>query len=274
MTEERIIERIKHIRSLIDPDIYPETANFLEAFRHPEHMHITSLVNALADCDRTKAMLPELFDFLVELYEEVISLYDNDIYIKASAMHDLGALYYDGRGVNQDFTKAVHYYEMALEHGSHEVLENLGYCYYYGRLGYPDYEKAFHCFARLAFEGDVNALYKIGDMYRNGYYVKKDLDEAFRIYSHCEDFIGHDAKYAAGPVYLRLGKAYLYGEGTEKDLQVALKCFQRAENFLYEMVSAGDVMYRKSLQAAIDYQAKARSELMEKLSCYRTWPNE
>ena len=189
-------------------------------------------------------------------------------------IHNLGALYYDGRGVNQDFVKAVHYFELALEHGDHEVLGNLGYCYYYGRLGSPDYEKAFQCFAQLAFEGDVNALYKIGDMYRNGYYVKKDLDEAFRIYSRCEEFIGHESKNAAGPVYFRLGKAYLYGEGTEKDLQEALRYFQQAELYLYNMVESGDVMYRKSLQAAIDYQAQARSELMEKLSCYRTWPNE
>ena len=274
MTDEEFTERINHIRSMIDPDVYPETANFFKECQYPEDMHITHLVGSLASFDRTKTMLPELFDFLVELYEIIIAKYDyNDI--KASAMCDLGNLYYDGRGVNQDFAKAVHYYEMALEHGSHEVLENLGYCYYYGRLGTPDYEKAFRCFAQLAFEGEVSALYKIGDMYRNGYYVEKDLDEAFRIYSRCEEYVTKGTgEYAAGPVYLRLGKAYLYGEGTERDLQEALKCFQQAEIYLYNMVSAGDVMYRRSLQAAIDYQAKVRSELMEKLLFYRTWPDE
>lgn len=104
----------------------------------------------------------------------------------ADAMNDLGAQYYDGsRGFNQSFEKAVRYYRMAAENGSRQAQENLGYCYYYGRDGEPDYEKAFHYFALGAFDGHLVSLYKIGDMYLHGLYVPKNEREAFFIFMRC-----------------------------------------------------------------------------------------
>ena len=87
MTAEMLIERMNHIRALVDPNVSPETASFLEDCRHPEARPIHYLVNVLVNCDRTKAMLPELFDFIVELYEAIIDLYDDDDYEKACEMH-------------------------------------------------------------------------------------------------------------------------------------------------------------------------------------------
>ena len=155
---------------------------------------------------------------------------------------------------------------MAAENGNRQAQENLGYCYYYGRNMPVDYEKAFHYFALGAFDGHLVSLYKIGDMYMNGYYVPKNEKEAFLIYEHCMNTMTDEAaRYAAGPVYLRLGKAFLYGKGTEANAQTALICFQKAEVFLYGMVKNGDVMYKKSLQAAVDGQQKAREALRREL---------
>lgn len=129
-----------------------------------------------------------------------------------------------------------------------------------------DYEKAFRCFALGAFRGRLTSLCKIGDMYRNGYYVGKDPKEAFGIYIRCLDLMTDEAAITvAGPVYLRVGSALLTGEGVEADPKGALVAFRRAELFLYDMVAGGDTMYRKSLQAAIDGQAKARAMLAEAL---------
>ena len=40
------------------------------------------------------------------------------------------------------------------------------------------------------------------------------------------------APFAAGPVFLRLGKAFLEGLGTEVDPKRAFICFQKTEAFL------------------------------------------
>ena len=253
------MEDVEKIKLVLDPELLPETAELFEN-SIPTDADPYELASAIVQCDRTVDMPKELFDFVVGLYLEAV---DNG---NVDAMNDLGALYYDGRGCGQDFTKAVRYYQMAAQNGSSQAQENLGYCYYYGRNMPADYEKAFRYFALGAFHGRLTSLYKIGDMYRNGYYVEKDPKEAFGIYIHCLDLMTDEAaETVAGPVYLRVGSALLNGEGVEADPKKALVAFQRAELFLYDMVAGGDAMYKKSLQAAIDGQLKARAMLAEAL---------
>ena len=260
-TRENIIpyEEFKRISLELDPTLLPETIAFFESHLN-EDLSAYELASALVECDRTVDMPRVLFEFIVDLYKKAIDCGNAD------AMNDLGALYYDGRGCEQDFTKAVYYYDMAAKLGNRQAQENLGYCYYYGRNVPIDYEKAFHYFALGAFDGHLISLYKIGDMYMNGYYVEKNPTEAFHIYERClETMTDEAALIVAGPVFLRLGNAFLYGNGTEENAKNALVCFQKAELFLYDMVARGDWMYRKSLQDAIAGQGFAREKLTEVL---------
>ena len=253
-------EERRRIRLELDPAVSPETIEFFTSHREDD-LSSYELATALVNCDKTSAMPRILFDFIVELYEDAISTGSAD------AMNDLGALYYDGRGCCQDFAKAVFYYDAAAKHGSRQAQENLGYCYYYGRNMPVDYEKAFHYFALGAFDGHLISLYKIGDMYQNGYYVDQNPTEAFLIYNRCIELMTEEAdQMVAGPVFLRLGKCFLNGNGIEENAKNALICFQQAERYLYDMVAGGEIMYKKSLKAAVDGQAKAREKLSEKLT--------
>lgn len=254
-----ISETVKQLISELDPEKFSETIDLLEAYQY-EEFPAYELASELTNCDRAEDMPQPLFDLIVSLFEAEIE--DGN----AEAMNDLGALYYCGRGCEQDFTKAMYYYNMAAENGSRIAQENLGYCYYYGRNVPINYEKAFHYFALGAFDGHLISLYKIGDMYQNGYYVKKNPKEAFYIYERCiETMTDAAAEFVAGPVFLRLGNALLNGNGTTENAKRALICFQKAEAFLYDMVANGDVMYKKSLQGAIDGQTKAREKLAKSL---------
>ncbi len=255
----------KRIVPQLDPQACPQTTVFLET-HDADSMSAYELASELVECDKTLPMPKALFDFIVDLYQEAIETGD------CRAMNDLGALYYDGRGCEQDYTKAVIYYRMAAQNGSRKAQENLGYCYYYGRNVPVDHEKAFHYFALGAFDGHVISLYKIGDMYRNGYYVEKNPKEAFCIYTRCLDLMNDETgPLAAGPVYLRIGSCLLEGEGTDEDPKKALVALQRAEFFLYDMVAGGDHLYEASLRAAVEGQARARAKLSKALP---TWQNE
>ncbi len=155
---------------------------------------------------------------------------------------------------------------MAAKSGNRQAQENLGYCYYYGRNIPIDYEKAFHYFALGAFDGHLISLYKIGDMYMNGYYVEKNPTEAVHIYERClETMTDEAAPRVAGPLFLRLGNAFYYGNGTEENIKNALICFQKAELYLYDMVARGNVMYKKSLQETIKGQELARQKMSKEL---------
>ena len=252
------MKEINDILSIISEDDYPETYAYLSIMLEGDADLDAPLdmVHKLENCDKSEPFPFVVSNLILLLLESEI---DNG---NADAMNDLGALYYEGRVFEQDFEKAVNYYIMAADHGSRQAQENLGYCYYYGRSVPVDYEKAFHYYALGAFDGHIISLYKIGDMYLNGYYVKKNPIEAFKIYDYCKSLINQDnADYTAGPVFLRLGNCFLNGLGTEPDCKLALMCYQQAENYLLDMVQNGDAMYKKSLRAAIDGQAKAREQI-------------
>ena len=260
----RLESEIRKVLDSIDSKEYPEISGFLEEILEEEELEddeMFDIANTVAELDAPKPFPPEVIEFITMLYEWEIDKGN------AAAMNNLGSQYYDGnRGFEQSFSKAVELYKMAAENGDRQAQENLGYCYYYGRNMEPDYEKAFQYFAMGAFDGHLISLYKIGDMYLNGYYVRKNEKEAFIIYMHCVDIMTDEAApKVAGPIYLRLGKMFLNGIGTEKNLSSALVCFQKAEGYLYDMVKGGNYMYKKSLLGAIEGQEKVRKEMMEQL---------
>lgn len=258
---------INEILAMLDAEQYPETYMYLSQQIDDDAVDVDDayiMAGRLLELDKPEDLPPFVIEFIEDLFLQAIEDGNED------AMNDLGAQYYDGnRGFEQNFQKSAYYYTLAAEHGSRQAQENLGYVYYYGRIGKPDYEKAFHYFALGAFDGHLISLYKIGDMYLNGLYVRKNEKEAFHIFIHClEGMTPETEQYVAGPVYLRLGRMFLDGTGTEKDAKSALVCFQKAESFLYDMVKDGDVMYKKSLASAIEGQGKARAILEKEL------PNE
>ena len=259
-----IFEGIQRTLAMLDVDEAPESQGYLESLMIDDELTEDDpyvIASTLVECDLPEPLPEALRDFIEELYM------DANIDGNPDALSDLGSLYYEGsRGFDQDFAKAVEYYQAAANHGSRQAQENLGYCYYYGRNMPVDYEKAFQYFALGAFDGHIISIYKIGDMYLNGYYVEKNPTEAFHIYEHCLEIMTDEtAERCAGPIYLRVGKAFLYGNGTEENPKNALICFQKAESFLYDMVADGDVMYKKSLQEAVEGQAKARAKLNDEL---------
>lgn len=96
------------------------------------------IATALVGCDKPKKFPAFLVEYITSLYEYEIELGN------INAMNDLGCQYYDGgRGWEQSFDRAVHFYKLAADNGNRQAMKNLGYCYYYGRNMEPDYEKAF-----------------------------------------------------------------------------------------------------------------------------------
>ncbi len=251
---------IRDLLAMLDPSEAPEVYDYLGSCVCGEAEPDAAAMDIVYDL-RGMEPLPQLvWDFIFELLEKEVGAGNTD------AMNELGMMYHDGIGCEVNFEKAVALFHMAAEKGDRQAQENLGYCYYYGRNMPVDYEKAFHYFALGAFDGHIISLYKIGDMYMKGYYVEKNPVEAFHIFTRCLDTMTDEAAPAcAGPVFLRVGNAFLNGYGTDENPMNALICFQKAETYLYDMVAGGQVMYKKSLQGAIDGQAKARAKLAESL---------
>jgi len=84
------------------------------------------------------------------------------------AQNNLGANYYHGRGVKQDYKEALKWYRLAAEQGFAAGQDNLGASYYHGHGVKQDYKKAVKWFRLAAEQGFFLAQNNLGLMYATG----------------------------------------------------------------------------------------------------------
>ena len=198
-------------------------------------------------------------DALVVAYKMRIS--DGD----ADCMNDLGALYYMGELVPQDYDRAAELYTMAADNGCYQSIINLGYIHEYGRTGTPDPQEAYRCYAlAAALAPSSEALYKLGDMYSRGKAVPRNVRRAHDLWERSLEqstTVVETAQPAIRIAQLILGPDR-EAAGLELDPLRALSLFQQAEVGLRIDIANGASYYRKRLQQAIDGQQQAR-DLMD-----------
>jgi TPR repeat protein len=72
----------------------------------------------------------------------------------AAAEFNLGLLYYDGRGVSQDFTEAVQWFERSADQGYAKAQYNLGEMYAVGKGVKRDYVQSYKWLSVCAASGN------------------------------------------------------------------------------------------------------------------------
>lgn len=176
----------------------------------------------------------------------------------------LGAMYYAGDAVEQDYAKAKELYELAEKKGVAQAMINLGYIYEYGRTGEPDHVKAFMQYAKVAAMCDApEALYKLGDMYSRAKVVEKDLHAAYALYQKSLRFASNVEMKAQAAIRI----AKLISDrgnaewGIPYDPMRALELYQLAERGLRVDIARGQTYYEKRLQEALEGQERMREVL-------------
>lgn len=188
----------------------------------------------------------------------------------AACMNDLGALYYMGDLVEQDYSKAAELYELAMDHGCYQSIINLGYIWEYGRTGTCDHQKAYRYFAlAAALDQSSEAVYKLGDMYARGQAVERDMAKAYQLWKRSLDLaegIVEIAQPAVRIAQLLVSEEDAGAAGIETDPLQALHLFQQAEVGLRIDIDNGQTYYRKRLEEAIEGQQAAR-DLLDVVIC-------
>lgn len=210
-----------------------------------------------------RCVTPEIAAKAVKYYEENIEAGDME------AALNLGALYYRGNLVDQNYPKAIELYKRAASGDDDSVAgiacSNLGYCFYYGRDIPKDYKEAFKYWSKaaLVYE-DPSAMYKLGDMYRAGQFMEKDEKMAFALYVKAEEN-SYEGQHAYPDICSRLGKAYLYGTICEKNVYKAYEFLSKAELYTMEKLRNMDPFAKKLLPKIQEMLNLARKELMGEL---------
>ncbi len=101
----------------------------------------------------------------------------------AAAQNELGLLYYEGRGVEQNHRKAKEWFDKAVEQGHTGAQVNLGTLYLRGEGAPQSSQMALFWFSRAAGQEDALAFAKLGLMYSQGRGVLQDFIQAHMWYN-------------------------------------------------------------------------------------------
>ena len=180
-----------------------------------------------------------------------------------ACMNDLGALYYMGELVEQDYARAAELYEMAMAHGCYQSIVNLGYIYEYGRTGEKDLGKAYRYYAlAAALAPSSEAVYKLGDMYGRGVTGERDVMKAKALWERSLELAQGLAEFAQPAIRIAklLIDAEAVAQGVKRDPLRALHLFQQAEIGLrIDITENGMTYYQRRLEEAIEGQERARA---------------
>ena len=80
----------------------------------------------------------------------------------AIAQHDLGFMYFEGKGIRQDLEKAVYWFTKAAEQDNDSAQHNLGFMYSEGKGVQQNFEKAVYWYTKAAEQGAWFAQYNLG----------------------------------------------------------------------------------------------------------------
>ena len=166
------------------------------------------------------------------------------------AMNNIGEFYQNGFGVEQDYAKAMEWYTRAAEAGNMYAMHSIGGMYQNGFGVERDYAKAMEWYTRAAEAGNMYAMHSIGGMYQNGFGVERDYAKAMEWYTKAAE---------AGNIYAMhsIGWMYENGCGVERDYAKAMEWYTKAAEAgnMYAMHNIGG-MYQNGFGVERDY-AKA-----------------
>lgn len=183
----------------------------------------------------------------------------------AACANYLGALYYMGDFVPQDYRRAKELYELADSKGLIQATINLGYIYEYGRVGEPDHARAYAQYTKAAaLSGHPEALYKLGDMYSRGRAVPRDLHAALALWERSLKAAQGEAMQAQPAIRIAkiISDPASAEDGLPYDPLAALRLYALAERGLMVAIARGEAYYRSRLAEAVEGQERMRAVLM------------
>jgi TPR repeat protein len=141
----------------------------------------------------------------------------------ALSQYDLGEKYFYGKGVDQDFERAVAEYRLAAEEegegGGHSAAQmSLGFCYYHGHEVEKDDIIAREWYKKAALQGNPAGVYNAAQMCRDGEGGELDYKDAARMFRQL-------AEHGHGQAQNHLGHMYHKGEGVAQDGTQAVAWF-------------------------------------------------
>ena len=171
----------------------------------------------------------------------------------------VGASYYEGSGIQKDYSKAAHWYKKAAEQGNAWAEYFLAGCYINGEGVEKNQKEAIYWLLAASKSGLVPAQNNLALIYQNGEGVEKNPAEA-------SIWLKKAADTGNGVASYNLAKNYEEGLGVGKDLGLAVLYFEKAlQNGVSE--AKDELLRLKQAQkqaGSVDKDLKYTDELLKR----------
>ena len=149
------------------------------------------------------------------LFAQNSALLENALSGDPLAQHRMGALFFDGDSVDQDFDEAIRWYQMAAAQGHAPAQYQLGWIFFYGK-GVDPVEDGYLRRWRVPAHLDAGIIERLRDMYESGKGVDQNPSYAIQWWTLA-------AEQGHAPSQYELGWVYFNGISVEEDYDVGLR---------------------------------------------------
>jgi len=136
------------------------------------------------------------------------------------ALNNLGSLYFNGIGTEVDYDKAIALFKKAAELGSDDAAVNLAFIYLSSR-DKVYFTPAIALFEQAADTGNNTAKFMLGYAYYKGFVVPQDLRSAVQLIQEAANANFDEAQ-------LVFARMYIYGQGIAQNYGHAITYYRRA----------------------------------------------
>lgn len=188
----------------------------------------------------------------------------------SEAQYRLGECYYYGNGIEQDYKKAVEWYEKSAEQGYAKAQNNLGFCYGKGYGVEKNLEKEVEWYIKSAEQGNSIAQRNLGKCYYYGNGIEKDIEKARILWEKSSQQGYLPANSDLGVYYLDLGTQYIeerntveqFNDNYEKAMEYFLKNKNPSDYYEEKILKCLDRLNEVYIN---ENKNKSLEELYEKL---------
>jgi TPR repeat protein len=173
-------------------------------------------------------------DFLVDsnmdfhtFIVDLATIQEDEGYDEGCTLNGIGMLYEYGIGIEQDYEKAIGYYERSHRLGDRGGCYNLGAMYYYGKGGKQDYKRAFWLFSNTSKKEPSGSIKHV--------IVLKESSRRFWKSEFTYKYTEKGDTKLLGDICYYLGVMYRNGQGTASDEYKAYQYFLKGATYGCEL---------------------------------------
>ena len=259
----------KNLFNIISTEAERRTAfNFVRRLAESDDEN-TAAIYGLAHCYEDGIGVVKDSKKALEFYEQAANAGD------VLAMSGAARLLENGTGVRKNINKAIEWYQKAAEAGDEFAYYQLGEIYLdeyinmdddfrsniYGdeKRALKDNQKAGVYFRKGADAGNILCMWRLADMCERGLGMAKDENLAFRWHLRAAE-AGDSVGMA------EVGKRYLEGRGTKKNLREAEYWLSKSASKGSGMKEYADLLFEKNESESLDWYKKAFEDCEKKIN--------